>query len=978
MVVDFLHWKMLFHGVGYKPAQVSKTQNFNLGYTIWAHHVRFQTWLSSLDIPEFLARVDSVDETNDGTMDKILGDATDDIIALPNDNEGFVAAFLEHLAMSARQAVAKKTSLVVIVLAPVTPEQDICVDFGGKKIYLTAERLCEAITVAVENAQAPPVMLITPSPFTGGWLCRPSLLNQPESLTAIEMMRNIAKSCGGAFANGFISSFTKGNSPVMTEAQREKLEYHDPMPLNSTPEQIKALHQFQRQIHESLEQRCSVFAQEHGFILELSAVRAPSSFVDSWIQYGPRQGRPIHMWANRWPSPRPTIDDPHRFEFLGEAFGGTKDSQFFHLKYLAAIELDTCPGDWDRQVGGITRELLTSFSQRLMPGEDDAKRVLDTIEFRSSCMITAQMVAKVFGLPLPDGVKCRYWHDKMDGVSDEYYKNLRFAFSALLNLFDQAALLPGENRHEYKNVRFWRASRWLSAAIALQFEGAKNIENFVQNNVAKFITKIRETQKTLLVENQAVSRAGMNWIAALGLGGEVAQPTATPAVVAEAEAVGSPHGPLTTGPVTKNNPGDAAKTAALNAQADPWPGSKVPLAPGDDQWEQTDKVAAGETSSAVDRPHMTFAEAESGLAQGDMHRAVEDFLEDFGTQPAEDSKHFEHQIPTDTATSTLNVRFEDKQHIPATGADLQQATNMTFPSKGTGKERGGSFANKNSPKAVTSTLVEKEAVVATATDSFATLWQMASKRDREKLLKGDIKKADELVAPYELTLSTPSQIQKTAACVFEAMLAVLSTSSQDDFTTGLARVVQKALDNMNQAATKKPSDNVNEYQIAELPAGSVHGGGNRGEVFKTFTDKVTSPVELPADSPASIYGTGKGLSTKEATPVWPVPFTVGHLSNRHSRMESLQSLDARMQSLSIHDSAPAYAPVAGPAADQVSGETQSWGNLGTAPSVAQGAPESNQAAAQGDAMPKQAATNYNAEATLAGDDFWDLSGISWG
>ncbi len=960
----------------------------NLGNTTWAH-VRFQTWLSSLDIPDFLARVDNVDETNDGTLDKILGNATDDMIALPNDNERFVTTFLERLATSARQAVAKKTALVVIVLAPVTPEQDICVDFGGKKIYLTAERLCEAITVAVENTQAPPVTLVTPSPFTGGWLCRPSLMNNSGSLTTITMMRDIAKSCGGAFANAFISSFTKGDSPIMTEAQREKLEYSDPMPLNSTPEQIRALHQFQRQIHESLEQRCSGFAQEHGFILKPSAARGPFSFVDSWTQYGPRKGRPLDVWANRWPSPRPTIDDPHRFEFLGEAFGGTKDSQFFHLKYLAAIELDTCPGDWDRQVGGITRDLLSNFTQRLMPGEDDVKRVLDTIEYRSSCMITAQMVVKAFGLPLPDGLKCRYWHDKMDGVSDEYYKNLRFAFSAVLNLFDQAALLPGENRHEYKNVRFWRASRWLSAAIASQFEGAKTIENFVQNNVAKLIAKIRETQKTLLVENPAVSRAGRIWIAALGLGDD--QFMDTPDTKTE-EVVTSLFGPPTAGLVTNKNPGDAAKTAALNAQAEPWSGSNnAPFPTDNNQWEHTGKVAAGEETSAANRPHVAFAEAESSLAHSDMHRAVEDCLEDFGTQLAEESKHSEHQslteAPTEAPTSTFSAKFEDKQHVPATGTGFPQATNVTFPSKGKGEERGAS-SNKNSPKAVTSAPVEKKAAVATPTDSFATLWQMANKRDREKGFGKDGGKTEEPVAPYQLTLSTPSHVQQTATCVFEAMLAALSTGAQDEFTKGLARVVEKALDNMNQAATEKPSDQLNEYQIAELPAGSVHGG-NAGEVVETFADKVTTPVELPAtpvdppvDSSAFIQGASSVKSTKEATPVWPVPFKVGDFSTRHSRVESLQSLDARMQSLSIHDSAPADAPVVGSAAGQVSGEAQGWGNLGSAPSAAQGAPESSQAApesgqavAEGATKPKQAASNYNA---LAGDDFWDRSGISWG
>ncbi|KAK4157015.1 hypothetical protein C8A00DRAFT_40598 [Chaetomidium leptoderma] len=493
MVTDFLHWKMLFHG----------------------------TWLSSLDISKFLADVDGVDMINDGTIDKVVGGHKKDIATLPRDNFGFATALLERLAVSARRAAAKKTALVVMIFAPITPEQDICVDLGEKRIFLTTERLRMTINTAVGDAQIP-VILVTPSPFTGGWLCRPSFMSRPACPTNDKMMRIIAKSGGGSFADRFIRSFTERDTPMMTEAQRKKVQYNDPMPLRPTELQIDCLHRFQRQIHESLEHRLSVFARDHALILEPGASQDPSSFSDSWMEYGPRQGRPIGFWAKRWGPSRPNVNDTHRYEFLGEAFGGTRDSQLFHLKYLAAIELDTHPGDWGRQVGGTTRELLTGFAQRLMPSEDDAKRVFDTIEFRTSSMVLAQMVAKAFDLPLPDGAKCRYWHDKMEGVDDDYYKKLQWAFGEILGIFGQAAVLPSENRHEYKNVRFWRAARWLSAAIALRFEhgSRQDIENFVLKDVARLIAKIRDMQKTLLLEDQAVTRAGLNWIAALGLGGE--------------------------------------------------------------------------------------------------------------------------------------------------------------------------------------------------------------------------------------------------------------------------------------------------------------------------------------------------------------------------------------------------------------------------------------------------------------------------
>lgn len=609
---------------------------------------------------------------NDGTVDKVK----QNIAPLPCNNEEFMAAFLKHLAARAKAAATRKTVLVLMVFAPITPEQDICIDFDGKRTYLTVDSLCNTVNDAVDNAQTP-IVFITPSPFSGGWLCRPSLTYQPGSPTLRNMMRIIAKSCGGAFANRFIRSFTERDTPLMTEAQREQVKYDDPMPLHPTKLQTDRLHQLQRQIHEALEQRLSVLAKSHGFILAPDAVQLTSNHFDAWMDYGPRQSRPLAWWTERWGSPRPTIADPHRFEFLGEAFGGTKESQFFHLKYLAAVELDTCPGDWARQVGGITRDLLTGFSQRLMVGDDDAKRVFDAIEFRSSSMIVAHMIAKAFNLPLPDGVKCRYWHDKLDGVGDEYYRKLQFAFGEAHNLFDQATLLPSEKRHEYKNVRFWRAARWLSAAIALRFENGtrQDIESFVLMDVARFIAKICDAQKTLLLEHEAVTQAGMNWIAALGLGGEVESmvvPTATPEVKVIAERAKD------SGIATRNHQGPIAKTTVLNAQATPWPAPNTRSISRQNDWNKAGEPESVGAKSAMNPLVVAFAE-ENSLTQSDVQHAVQDVLEDFGSQFGTDTKQLGAYCPHVNVATTPLAQPKDKelcstnntahsQKVPATTA----------------------------------------------------------------------------------------------------------------------------------------------------------------------------------------------------------------------------------------------------------------------------------------------------------------------
>ncbi|KAK3365153.1 hypothetical protein B0T24DRAFT_537702, partial [Lasiosphaeria ovina] len=489
IVADFLRWKTLFHRVGNKAAQ---------------------TWLSSLDIAAFLEGVAGLDINNsDEAAQKILGGKNDHIVGLPTDAVDLKASVLKHIIDRARVAKENDTTLFIMVFAPVTPEQDICIDFGNQdKIYLPADQISQAIWEAVDHTDQP-VILMTPSPFTGGWACNPSIMG---TCTVSDRVLNImSKSCGAAFANRFIDLCTTRRTPLLTDDQRIMVEYDDMMPLRPTDLQVELLHKFQRKIHEVLEQRLSGLAVHHTLDFEESR--------DAWTTYAPRTGRPLAgFWAKRWDKPSVAVNQNiDRFEFFGEAFGGTRASQIFHLKYLAAIELETCPGDWTKGVTGITHSLLSGFLVTRFPEEALVKRVFDSIEFRASSMILAQVVAKFLDLPEPDGVRCRYWSEKpLDRALEHKFA---VAFGDIHNLFDQVAVPPGEKRHEYKTVRFWRASRWLATAIAMRFADAsdKEIQDFMSNEVRPLFGKIFDTQLTLLLSDQSVTSLGNAWLAWLGL-----------------------------------------------------------------------------------------------------------------------------------------------------------------------------------------------------------------------------------------------------------------------------------------------------------------------------------------------------------------------------------------------------------------------------------------------------------------------------
>ena len=543
-----------------------------------------------------------------------MGNNNDHVTEIVSEVDDFFSAFLKQLTESARSAAKRKTVLLVAVFAPVTPDHDICVNFGGTKKYLTVERLRQTIQTAVGNTY--PVILVTPSAFTGGWLCRPWFMSLPGSSSAETMMRIIAKSCGAAFAERLVRSFTQKGTPLLTDVQRQKVKYDDPMPTGPTNSQIDLLHRFQRQIHESLKQRLLGLARQHSFVLDQDAAQDPSTYVDAWTTFAPRRGRPMTFWAERCRNSRPVVENADRYEFLGEAFGGTRVSQLFHLRYLAEIELDTCPGDWTKGAYATTHEMLKAISEISAPAENRIKHVLDVLEFRASSMVLAQIVAKAFGLPTPDiDMKCRYWEDSAEDTP--YYAKLQYAFGVARDLFCQVPVHPGESRHNFKYPHFWRAARWLSAEVALRFSrdhSRGEVEGFVSKHVARFFSKIEETQKALLLEDKAVTRAGLNWLVALGLAEE------NDPDIAMGKVSGSALGQSKNLGTSVSAKSSAITVAEISTEEM-------------DLISQSSKTVVSQIKPAMETAVHQSVKSVSGPTRSDDRGTVVDYLDDFGARP---------------------------------------------------------------------------------------------------------------------------------------------------------------------------------------------------------------------------------------------------------------------------------------------------------------------------------------------------------
>lgn len=419
------------------------------------------------------------------------------------------------LATRARVAYERKTTLFIMCFAPVTAEQTIAVDFGMEtetKRCIPVDWIRVAIRTAVGHDM--PVVFLTPSALTGGWMCRPTLF--PEQIvgaTPESVLRTIAKTCGGIFADSCVKIFTTRDTPLLTPEQRARVQYHDMTPVGPTDHQTLRLHLFQRGIHEALERRACPLAKSHTFHFDPE--------TDAWATLAPRRYRSlVQFWSKKWDQAAAGDEVHDRFTFLGEAHGGTRTSQVFWLKYLTTIELATCPGDWGKGVTGPTPTYFQSFIQDADPTDNTFKRVFDTVEFRSSSMAFAHIAVKALNLTMP-GVECRFWLDQ-EGQNNEGYSLMRTSFCGILNLMDHPAVFPGEIRHDYMYIRFYRASRWIAAAMAIDFlkliAPATAIKPFIDNKIAPLINQIRETQYSILEEDARLQDLGAKWLKSLNLG----------------------------------------------------------------------------------------------------------------------------------------------------------------------------------------------------------------------------------------------------------------------------------------------------------------------------------------------------------------------------------------------------------------------------------------------------------------------------
>jgi hypothetical protein len=440
-VKDFLAFKALLHASGIENDS--------------------QVWLSSVNTEpgndeqaDYLYTYQSADNT----IASVRPQPDSKPICVIRDTTQLREVFLEEVTRLSRSGEA----LLIVFCGETNPEDTSSIYFDKYwKLRVSMEQLATHLTKPCT------VTMMCPAPFSGGYLINPFLGTKPH-FSKEQFWALVAVKTSGAFTDTIISAFTGPQSPLLVKdehhgSKSQKLNEHAHV---AGPK----FDLFQIRIKATLYSQLSKLADKHMFSWEEN--------LDGWL-LGPRHRPSLHWWTGIWNQLQSTsatlldVKADKQLHFLGSAFGGTSDSQICHLRNLARLELDGCPGDWNIHANRPTENVLREFLNLASPGKDICIQVLDLLQYRSSMMSLVDIIVDVFALERPQQRLCRDWdYDEFTEIEctenreDSAKSRIRrHVFGKLNAIMPKIVKQPAQNRDQLFDVRFHRPAQYLSSAI---------------------------------------------------------------------------------------------------------------------------------------------------------------------------------------------------------------------------------------------------------------------------------------------------------------------------------------------------------------------------------------------------------------------------------------------------------------------------------------------------------------------------------
>ncbi|KAI1501869.1 hypothetical protein F5X99DRAFT_188128 [Biscogniauxia marginata] len=437
---------------------------------------RSQTWLAQCDVASLVkaypghythgkdrrvvsGAAESLTYANKG---KII-DREDNIQVEPSAEE-LKAIFIEAINGKAHTAKAFGFPLVIIICSLTSLEQDVF--FPGKtnvEFRLTSGELRHVLGDSID------VIVITPALFSAGWQINPSFCSSEVKDVRVDRTDFLARQFGGIFTKDLVEQFISWKCPILdgiqvNEGVRTRERY--PGPVMPTDQQQSLIDTLKIKINSYLLGRCSLHHYDHSFHFDKES--------DDWEKLiRPRAHKQLGEYKKKWESlgVGTAPNDNTALPFLGNAFGGTRQSQLRHIKHLIQESFTAWPGYWNMSFGRLTMEDFKKFVK--INDSLTCHEFFNALEHRATLTTFADMMVRYFSLPFPDNVRCRDWDQSQRRTrsSDEQERLLLQPYQEFCKILPAPNLPPGVNLNYLSRIqkRHDTPTFYLTASLGVRF-----------------------------------------------------------------------------------------------------------------------------------------------------------------------------------------------------------------------------------------------------------------------------------------------------------------------------------------------------------------------------------------------------------------------------------------------------------------------------------------------------------------------------
>ncbi|KAI1748662.1 hypothetical protein F4782DRAFT_348450 [Xylaria castorea] len=457
-----------------------------------------QSWLAMCDIPA-LVEVNPERYVH-GKDRRLVGSAArpekhqnqggyierEDDIQVETSSESLKEKFILAVKQKLEIAMKMKYPLLLIICGITSLEQDIYFGTIDAENQYTLKDLRHELGDSVNHVKA---TVVTPSLFSAGWQINPSFGGQASTEVRGDRHEFLARQFGGLFAQDLSKNFVGWKCPALDAAKVDPLVRTERFPGPVWPsDEVKGLiSQLQVKIQSCLVGGLTASHANHSFSFNQEK--------DEWERLIRRRERLLDYRALDWyerkwtklPIAQISESIDKGYEYLGNAFGATRQSQLHHIKCLIKESYLAWPDHWASNFGEETKKDFERFMSNEDPDDLDCHEIFNVLEHRARQSSLADAVVQYFDLPMPHNQRCRDWdHFKWkQELSETDRSSLIKYFSPVLGCIPGPNLPPGINQNNMSKLqrRLESGASYVRAALGIRFLTSKDSSKAAINRI---------------------------------------------------------------------------------------------------------------------------------------------------------------------------------------------------------------------------------------------------------------------------------------------------------------------------------------------------------------------------------------------------------------------------------------------------------------------------------------------------------------